>query len=40
MVEEATHISLYDLKNCRCLKDFDLEPYGMNIVFSIFPAVA
>jgi hypothetical protein len=38
MVEEATHISLYDLKNSRCLKEFDLEPYGMNIVFSIFPA--
>jgi hypothetical protein len=38
MVEEATHISLYDLKNGRCLEEFDLEPYGMNIIFSIFRA--
>src|SRR4030095_15903238 len=36
--DKPTHISLYDLEESRCLKEIDLEPYGMNIVFSIFPA--
>jgi hypothetical protein len=37
--EKPTHISLYDLANGRCLEELDLEPYGMNVIFSIFPAV-
>jgi len=37
-VESPTHIALYDIVDNRCLRDVDLEPYGMNIVFSIFPA--
>ena len=38
-VEKPTHIALYDLSARKCLQEIDLEPYGMNIVFSIFPAV-
>jgi hypothetical protein len=37
-VESPTHIALYDIVENRCLREIDLEPYGMNIVFSIFPA--
>jgi hypothetical protein len=37
-VESPTHIALYDPADNRCLREIDLEPYGMNIVFSIFPA--
>ncbi len=33
-----THIALYDISKKTCLQEFDLEPYGMNIVFSIFEA--
>lgn len=38
VVQKPTHLSLYDLVGKRCLAEFDLEPHGMNIVFSIFPA--
>jgi len=38
MIEKPTHISLYDVGHNRCLQEFDLEAYGMNIVFSIFAA--
>jgi hypothetical protein len=38
MIEKPTHISLYDIGHQRCLQEFDLEAYGMNIVFSIFAA--
>lgn len=38
--EKPTHIALYDLANERSLEEFDLEPYGMNVVFGIFPAVS
>jgi hypothetical protein len=34
---KPTHISLYDIVGRQCLQEFDLEPHGMNIVFSIFP---
>jgi hypothetical protein len=34
---KPTHISLYDIVDRQCLQEFDLEPHGMNIVFSIFP---
>ena len=33
-----THIALYDMVENRRLKQFDLERYGMNTVFSILPA--
>lgn len=38
MTEKATHIALYDCRRQQCLQEFDLEPHGMNIIFSIFPA--
>jgi hypothetical protein len=38
MIHKPSHISLYDTGRNRCLQEFDLEAYGMNIVFSIFPA--
>jgi hypothetical protein len=38
MIEKPTHISLYDIRNRRCLQEFDLEAHGMHIIFSIFPA--
>jgi hypothetical protein len=34
---KPTHIALFDIVENRCLKEIDLEPYGMNGVFSIFP---
>jgi hypothetical protein len=37
MVDKPTHIALYDIVDKRCLQEIDLEPYGMNIIFSIFP---
>ncbi len=40
MREKPTHIALYDLMEMRCIQEFDLEPYGLNIVFSIFSAAA
>lgn len=39
MTEKPTHFALYDIVDRRCLQEFDLEPYGMNIVFSVLPAV-
>jgi hypothetical protein len=39
MTEKPSHISLYDVGHGKCLQEFDLEPYGMNIIFSIFPAI-
>jgi hypothetical protein len=39
MKEKATHIALYDIVERRCLQEFDLEPCGMNIIFSVLPAV-
>lgn len=35
-IYKPTHIALFDLANQRCLKEIDLEPYGMNAVYSIF----
>lgn len=37
-VEPPTHIALFDLAAERCLKVIDLEPHGINILFSILPA--
>jgi hypothetical protein len=39
MIEKATHIALYDIVDRQCLQEFDLEHHGMNIIFSILPAV-
>jgi hypothetical protein len=39
MTEKATHLALYDIVDRRCLQEFDLEEHGMNIIFSILPAV-
>jgi hypothetical protein len=39
MIEKPTHIALYDIEEKRCLQEIDLEAYGMNIVFSILPAL-
>jgi hypothetical protein len=38
-VVKPTHIALFDIAEGVCLKEFDLEPYGMNCVFGIFPAI-
>jgi len=36
--EKPTHIALYDIVDRRCLKEIDIEPYGLNVIFSILPA--
>jgi hypothetical protein len=35
--EKNTHIALYDISAEKCLAEIDLEPYGMHVVFGIFP---
>jgi len=37
-IVKPTHIALYDLVSQRRLKEINLEPYGLNSLFSIFPA--
>jgi hypothetical protein len=37
MLKKATHIALYDISAGTCLQEFNLEQYGMNVVFSILP---
>jgi hypothetical protein len=37
--ERATHIALYDIVEGVCLQEIDLEDYGMNVIFGIYPAV-
>ena len=37
MIVRPTHIGLYDMIEKQCLQEIDLEPHGMNIIFSIFP---
>lgn len=39
MGEKPTHLALYDTSSRVCLQEFDLEPHGMNVIFSIFPTV-
>ena len=34
---QPTHLGLYDLATRQCLAEIDLEPHGLNAVFSIFP---
>jgi hypothetical protein len=38
MIDKPTHIALYDIENNRRLREFDLEPHGMNIIYSVFQA--
>lgn len=38
-VTKPTHIALFDLETQQCLKEIDLEPYGLNGVFDIFPTI-
>jgi hypothetical protein len=35
-----THIACYDLSKNKCVTEIDLEPMGLNVVYSIFPAAA
>ena len=35
-IVRPTHIALFDIENKECLREFDLEPYGMNTVFAMF----
>jgi hypothetical protein len=37
-LDRPTHIALYDLAAKRCLREINLEPYGLNVVFGIYPA--
>jgi hypothetical protein len=39
-VKRPTHIALFDIVEKQCLKELDLEPYGLHTVFGIFPALA
>lgn len=36
--KKATHIALYDLAAKRCLDEIDVEPYGVDVLFSIHDA--
>lgn len=36
--ETPSHITLYDLVGRQCLQEINLEPYGMNVVFGMYPA--
>lgn len=37
-IAKPTHVALFDIVDKQCLKEIDLEPYGMHTVFGIFPA--
>jgi hypothetical protein len=37
-IAKPTHIALFDIVDKECIKEIDLEPYGMHTVFGIFPA--
>ena len=39
MTEKPSHIALYDTTRRECLQEIDLEPHGMNVIFSIFPGL-
>ncbi|MFZ0815684.1 MAG: hypothetical protein WAM78_09200 [Candidatus Sulfotelmatobacter sp.] len=36
--ERSTHIALYDIVERKCLQEIDLECFGMNVIFGIYPA--
>ena len=35
---KASHIALYDLERRECVQEIPLEPHGIGVVFSMFPA--
>ena len=35
----GTRVACYDLEDMRCLADIDLEPAGLNVIFSVLPGV-
>jgi hypothetical protein len=35
--EKVTHIALYDVSAGKCITEIDLEPFGMHVIFGIFP---
>jgi hypothetical protein len=37
---KPTHLGLYDIVERKCIQEIDLEPYGMNVIFGIYPAAA
>jgi len=37
---KRSHIALFDLQRRTCLDEIPLEPYGIGVVFSLFPAAA
>ena len=39
-VKRPTHIALFDIVEKKCLKELNLEPYGLHTVFGIFPALS
>jgi hypothetical protein len=40
MLEKPSHLALYDVAARECLQEFDLESHGVNVIFSVFPAVS
>jgi hypothetical protein len=36
--ERATHIGLYDIVEGKCLQEIELERFGLNVLFGIYPA--
>lgn len=36
--EKGTHLALYDIEAGKCPREIDLEPHGLNVLFSIFAA--
>jgi len=37
---KPTHLALYDIRQKRCLQEIELERFGMNVIFGIYPADA
>jgi hypothetical protein len=37
--EAPTHIALYNIVSRECIKEIDVEPFGMNVLFGIYPGV-
>ncbi len=37
-VVKPTHLALFDIVEKQCLKEIDVEAYGMNAIYGIFPA--
>jgi len=37
-VVKPTHVALFDIEEEKCLREFNLEPFGMHTIFGIFPA--